>query len=624
MLRKSLTLVALFIGCGVTSQAQILETDFNSGIPAGFTLKCYDDMPVKTADFAGGLSVQQKWFGGKVDAARGNSALSTSHRQYDMKTDNWLITPQIEIPTDGTWLYWEARSMHYDLRDGYTVMVSTGDTRPASFAPVFSTEGENYVWTQRKVSLKAYAGKKVYVAFVHNAKNRFLLAIDNLSVGNSAPRFVATDRTKRTCGNESPVTPVEGVIDVHGAGCKVTSISCETAAGLLTQPVGKDMATGDTIAYKFELPVKVSTASTYKIMVNAEVGGEAKSYEVVSDSVICTIMPRRLLLEKCTAFWCSSCPAMNAYIYEMKARYGDRLVVLDVQFPAINGQDPAGLSYAHFVENLKTSNLPTVYYNRDVSAPQYYPKDVHVMENALKQACFASVDVTKAELSAGNKSIAGKVAVRFGADFDNSSDKYRVGFALKEKVVRYGYNYQANGTSGPGLGEFGFMASPVPADLMFYHNIVRGTETAFTGVAGSLPAQIGKGETYEVDYTFGIEPEKLYKIDDNLVVVCYLLDVTSGRVLNVAELDVTPAQSTGILKPAASEAGGRLTLQPGQCTVSFEHVGSVTLYDLSGRPLVTSAPALHHVLSTSFLPKGCYVVKMQSESGITSKRIVLE
>ena len=91
------------------------------------------------------------------------------------------------------------------------------------------------------------------------------------------------------------------------------------------------------------------------------------------------------------------------------------------------------------------------------------------------------------------------------------------------------------------------MKNPIPAQWMHFHGLVRGAETAFNGVAESLPAVLNAGETYTYR---GILPIPAKAANRQLLsVVAYALDTETDEVLNVSEarLNYTP---TGI-QPAA-------------------------------------------------------------------------
>ncbi len=151
---------------------------------------------------------------------------------------NWLILPPIEIPDSTYFLSWRSSSILGPAYvDGYKVLVSTGSNSPFDFQysdtlftaaemievdPVPKTLDPNdFIYTPgyihantytndtyyflafsdnggggtipylhgklepHSVSLAAFSGKNIYIAFVHDSNQDFLLQLDDILVSNS-------------------------------------------------------------------------------------------------------------------------------------------------------------------------------------------------------------------------------------------------------------------------------------------------------------------------------------------------------------------------------------------------------------------------------------------------------
>lgn len=143
---------------------------------------------------------------------------------------NWLITSPVFIPDETYWLCW--RSLSYygpDFMDGYHVLVSTSTNYPAAFSDtlfgaaqtidrlqVGSLDVNDYIFSPgyihangytdtdyffidtepqgdfyhgrlepHRVSLLAYAGQTIYIAFLHDSYDDFHLQIDDILVSNT-------------------------------------------------------------------------------------------------------------------------------------------------------------------------------------------------------------------------------------------------------------------------------------------------------------------------------------------------------------------------------------------------------------------------------------------------------
>lgn len=116
-----------------------------------------------------------------------------------LSPDNWLITPALNIPTEGvtTFSWWATAQDPSYPSEHYVVYVSAGSNTISDFLsnPVYEetlTTGRDY--QQHSIDLSAYAGQSVYVAFRHNdCYDMFWLNIDDVTLENSAPLYSFTE-----------------------------------------------------------------------------------------------------------------------------------------------------------------------------------------------------------------------------------------------------------------------------------------------------------------------------------------------------------------------------------------------------------------------------------------------
>ena len=283
MYRFFLTTIFFFIFFILSAQQAHVEENFENGIPSDYINEDYDALPLGNG-FK--IAISGKWFVGNVSNSEGKAALSTSHHTFELPTDNWLITPKIRISVLDTWLTWDARSMHYDLRDSYKVMVSSTGTNPEDFHEIFSNTEEDYSWTKHVCSLSDYVGKDIYIAFVHNSTGKFLLALDNLYVGElSHPSFRVLDRTLKFCGNDSLIE-VKGVLYNTGKSLSLSRLLCQVENDTYSIDCSNsNFYTADSLAFSFKLPAKSEGPVPYSIGLETIDDGVIN---VLTDSVICS------------------------------------------------------------------------------------------------------------------------------------------------------------------------------------------------------------------------------------------------------------------------------------------------------------------------------------------------
>ena len=149
---------------------------------------------------------------GSTDSAEMVAQSSSWLQGFAPGNKDWLITPAISITDSTAMLTWESAPSQVGLyQDGYKVVVSTTTTALASFtdtvavyaqninddATQFSTGTmhtassanpdttapfDNGLLAQWQLSLSAYSGQTIYVAFLHDSDDDFVLAVDDVLV----------------------------------------------------------------------------------------------------------------------------------------------------------------------------------------------------------------------------------------------------------------------------------------------------------------------------------------------------------------------------------------------------------------------------------------------------------
>lgn len=165
----------------VVAQQTLFYESFESGnIPA--TWKLYDidgdgekwEIHPFTAAHTGSYSVASySWFNGNA-----------------LTPDNWLITPQITIPDSAMLEFFVAAVSQSYSQEHYQIKVSTTDTQFASFTHIIWEEtlpASNNSWLFRDISLTAFTGQQIYIAFVHNqSTNHFAIKLDDITINQYA------------------------------------------------------------------------------------------------------------------------------------------------------------------------------------------------------------------------------------------------------------------------------------------------------------------------------------------------------------------------------------------------------------------------------------------------------
>jgi len=117
---------------------------------------------------------------------------SAYHQWASSHQKTALITPQIQIPSTGEaeLEFWSRFQLYNNPEDIYSVLISnTVNNNINAFTEVRVLAGSELnlaVWKKINVSLQAYAGQNVYIAFYYNAQNGSNWYIDDVKINHLA------------------------------------------------------------------------------------------------------------------------------------------------------------------------------------------------------------------------------------------------------------------------------------------------------------------------------------------------------------------------------------------------------------------------------------------------------
>ena len=328
------------------------------------------------------------------------------------------------------------------------------------------------------------------------------------------------------------------------------------------------------------------------------------------------------MLEKATGTWCVNCPEVISFIQEVEERYGSQIVCVEAHWgPPEYGKDP--FHYSPYTTGMKVNSYPTVRINRDSSNPitggspaQGFAK----IKKMLSKPTIAKIDM---ELAYENEdTVLTSSKVIFANKTDNSTGKYRVGYILIEKEIQSDAVGQINGVNNYTQGEYYYMKSPVPTDLMWYTNVVRNDNNAFLGIKNSLPAVIEPGVEYTIDAKMGI-PSTVYD-KDNLAIIAVVMNYYTDEVLNVVEVKV-PENPNRINQPKKENADVRISLKSGhlqvQCPLQDAFV--VEVISVDGRQVaILAGEGLGQFDLSHIAQHGLYFLRIKQEGRVWVEKVM--
>ena len=176
-----------FVFVQAQAQTNILQTDFQAGIPTNYTLLNLDT----AAPHPQVLEYASGWITAPDPENTSDTvAAVSSYFENADSANRWLITPQLQLGSFGNFISWEAKSHDPSFPDDYLVLVSTTTNDPSAFTDTIgSVQEENFEWTFREFNLSGagYNDSTIYVAFVLRTLDGFKLYLDDIQVRKDDP-----------------------------------------------------------------------------------------------------------------------------------------------------------------------------------------------------------------------------------------------------------------------------------------------------------------------------------------------------------------------------------------------------------------------------------------------------
>jgi hypothetical protein len=269
---------------------------------------------------------QKAWLVYKYPTIADTFAVSTSWLIPQGTADAWFVTPTISNIAANTVLTWEAMAPDLSNPDGYEVYVTTNVSSTPSTADftinnrLFVTGAESGSWVAHGISLSAYAGQNIRLAFRNNSSNKYQLWIDDIIVKNLANSLdmgavsgniykystINTNNSISASFKNNGSSPVTGLVLNYQVGSNPVVSQTQSFLNPLNYlEIG---------SYTFSMLYSSPTAgyNTVKVWVSS-VNGQPDQFHA-NDTIITsltlsnTIPPKKVLVEEFTSAKCAICP----------------------------------------------------------------------------------------------------------------------------------------------------------------------------------------------------------------------------------------------------------------------------------------------------------------------------
>lgn len=555
MKRQIITLSAALLSLGtVNAQDTYFDTDFEQGMPQSFTLHDEDGRTPSTDMTNLGFAVGTPWIVTAEGKDGNHVACSTSWYKNAGQSDDWMVTGAITVKSAEAVLNWRARASDKDYRDGYKVFVSEIGTSVADFdrtSPLFSISKETYAWNDHSVSLAAYAGKTIYIAFVNDSKDKTCLYIDDLFVGVPSC-FTLTTNLVRVINSYGDVAVTGTIVSSKDlSGCTIGyDIDGQHYEQAFTDAIKKDAV----VSFTLNQPFSIGRNETLPYTVYVKNDGDSTGLKGRVSAY-----PWKQVAEEVTGTWCGYCVRGIVGMKTMRENYPDSFIGIAVHNSTEKWEDAMAAGVEDYLETLYSScgitGYPHAVYNRNV---MYSIDPIELESNYLTIVASGTNNCgvqLKASYDEATDKIQATTDVYFAADVENAN--YRLAYVLVENNVHRtnaqlgipegkatGYeqcNYYAGGSNGA-MGGFEDLPYTVPADKMWYNDVARAIWPNYSGLEGIIPTAVSEGDHYTHTYTMDMPATVLEKPNTELVVL--LMD-KNGVIVNADKVAIE-GTSTGI------------------------------------------------------------------------------
>ena len=296
-MKKLFTLVIALFALTFCANAQVsfLNESFDATtLPSGWT--------VIDADGDGNNWLPSLSYSTGFYAHSGDGCItSASYINYvgALTPDNWLITPQLAVSAGDSIIFWvRGQDANYPS-EVYGVYVSTTTPTTAAFTSIYQSVADSQ-YVRVALSLNAYAGQNIYVAFRHyNVTDMYWLNIDDVQFGSLPSTPTINDLSDINFGQvavnsssvtTTPVTAFSLTNDITVTTAAPFSVSADgTTFGTtatLTATTGVGNTTNATLYVKY---APIAVGANNGTITLASTGANSVTANLIGSAISCTV-----------------------------------------------------------------------------------------------------------------------------------------------------------------------------------------------------------------------------------------------------------------------------------------------------------------------------------------------
>jgi len=635
---KEILTLLMFMSIATVSTSQVVfSADFEDGTLEGMTIVDNDGLTASSgvSPFMDAWTVSNVYIEAAFDI-ESRGVISNSRYMPAGTADDWLISPQLTIVDTGTAVLWNARALSEQSPDGMEVRVSTTDSDLQSFTDViYSSAAESHERTQRSASLNDYIGQQVYVAFINNSTDKYLLVIDDIVVAPIDP-INASISSVTTAPYQLKNQDIGIAVNVlNKGGFDLQTLDLKWTDGVAEHEetiTGFTLKTGESMIFTSSTFFVASENIVYPIEISISNPNDEQDMDMSDNSVtaeisgISYIPNRKVVGEEGTGTWCGWCPRGTVALDSMEAFFKDEFIGI-----AVHNADP--MTVAEYDSRLGFQGFPDGKIDRRLNmGPAKFKAGLDIAKHDVSPMAIDLVATgNESERTLSVEVTAESVTQLIDRD-------YRLSVIITEDNVKgtgAGYN-QANNYSGLEMGllvgvdgvDWTTLPNPILAADIEYDHVARAILGGFDGRVGSVPANFSSGDVATEIFSWTVPSD----IDmSELHAVALLIDHTTGAILNAEKSEIDVLTST-IEEIDMAE----INIYPNPATdvvvldISLKSESKVNLQIVNGIGKIVSQEDYGKISGSftsnydiSSLSEGVYMFKICIDNNWSTKKIIV-
>lgn len=628
-----LSILAATVCISAGAQQVYLQCDFSNGIPSTFALYDVDgnEPSVDMKNF--GFEIGTPWIAITDGKDNNMAACSTSWYRTPGTSDDWMVTPAIQVDSDKAVLRWKGKAADPEYRDGYLIYISTSAATPDEFKlaePTLTIKAEKEEWTEHEISLDNYVGEAVKIAFVNNTRDKARLLIDDIFIGVPSALEI-----------KSSIPRVWKTLDKFTISGTVTNRSASDIDAFTikyqlndsewhSETINRKVKAGKDASFSFVSEVELEKFQTAIYSLSVESGDDIST---VSGKTSC--YPRKVVAEEVTGTWCGYCVRGIVAMRDMKENYSDSFIGIAVHNGSPSWPDPMAMpDYTDWLfSKLNMSGYPHATLNRQLSTTGD-PINIYNWHNQIleKESWFGiELSATPDEV---NNTIEASSNIYVAKDFENYD--LRMAYAIVEndvhndevdysdtgRLLPNGYeqnNYYADYALGE-MGGFEEMPSTIHGSDMWYQDVARYITDNCEGTPGELPSTLKEDETLFHQAIITL-PDNILNAE-NTELVAMLINGKSGEILN-AEILPLKGMFSSISDICIPSPVVRISRSGDSLQIDADcNIDTIQIFGIDGTLLSSSSPG--EAIASVSLPqhKGMAIVIVTAGTHKTVKKII--